>query len=122
MLLIVIVEIGGSAAVNGIGRRIENVEGPGPVNAVDTPVPESEKGKETGRSEQLRTSVVGADVEIARGSVGGHQEETAGVGKEVETGNEGAGAGIVSEKGRGVRVLKGMRSAKEKVPLRLGSG
>lgn len=115
----VTVETGGNAAVNGTGTRTESVAGPDLANAVATPVPGSEKGKGTDRSEQQTTTVVVTGVEIAKGSVGQHQEETAGAGRGVETGREGAGAEIVKETGTGLRGQKeGRRSAKEKLPPR----
>lgn len=116
----VTVENGGNAAVNGTGTRTESVAGPDLANAVATPVPGSEKG--TDRSEQQTTTVVLTGVEIAKGSVGRHREETAGAGRGVETGRGGAGAEIVKGTGTGSRAQKeGRRSAKEKLPPRSAS-
>lgn len=116
----VTVESGGNAAVNGTGTRTESVAGPDLANAVATPVPGSEKG--TDRSEQQTTTVVLTGVEIAKGSVGRHREETAGAGRGVETGRGGAGAEIVKGTGTGSRAQKeGRRSAKEMLPPRSAS-
>lgn len=113
-------ETGGSAAGSVTGTRTENAGGPDPVNAVDVPVPGSERGRD--RLEQERMSAVAAGVESERGSVVGQREETAGVGRGVENGREGAGAGIARETGREARGWMGRRSARETVLLRVGSG
>lgn len=114
------VESGGSAAGSATGTRTETAEGPDPANGVDVPVPGSERGRETDRLEG-RTAAVVAAVESGRGTVG-EQQETAEVGRGVENGREGAGAGIARETGREARGWMGRRSAREMPPPRVGSG
>lgn len=110
-LLIVIGSAGseGSAVGSVIGIRTESGGGPDPVNAVDEPVPESEKGREKDQLQQGRTTAVVAGVENERRSVGGQREEIAEVGRGVETVREGAGAGIARETGREARDWMGRR-------------
>lgn len=95
------VETGGNAAGSATGTRTETAEGPDLVNAVDVPVPESERGRERDRLEM--TTVELADVESERGIVGGLWEETAGVGRGVENERGGAGARIARGTGREAR-------------------
>lgn len=99
----------GSAVGSVIGIRTESGGGPDPVNAVDEPVPESEKGREKDQLQQGRTTAVVAGVENERRSVGGQREEIAEVGRGVETVREGAGAGIARETGREARDWMGRR-------------
>lgn len=104
------------------GKRTENVGGPDPVNAVGVLVPGREKGRD--RQVQGRKSQLIVAAESESGIVLGWWEPTAEAGKGVETETErkGAVAGIARETGREARGWMGRRSAREMVPLRVGSG
>lgn len=115
-------ENGGSAAGSATGTRTETAEGPDPVNDADVLVPGRERGRETDRLWERTATAVVAGVESERRTVGGRREEAAGVGRGVENGREGAGAGIARETGREARGWTGRRSARETVPLKVGSG
>lgn len=112
----------GESAVGSVtGIRTESGGDPDPGNAADVPVPGSEKGREKDQSQEGRRTAVVAGVESERRIAGGQREETAEVGRGVETGREGAGAGIARETGREARGWMERRSARETVPLRAGS-
>ncbi len=116
------VETAGSAAESVTGIRTENAADPALVNAVDVLVPESVREKETDRLEQVMTAAVVAGVESERGIVGEQQEEIAGVGRGVENGREGAGAGIARGTEREARGWMERRSAREMESLRVANG
>lgn len=112
-------ENGGSAAGSVTGTRTGNADGPDPANGVDVPAPE--RGRERGQLEQLRKPPLVPGVATERRNAGGQQEETAGVGRGVGKGREGAGAEIASETGSEARGWMGRRSARETLPLRAES-
>lgn len=112
---------GESVAGSVTVTRTENVEGPVLVNAVDVPVPGSERGRETDRLEERKTVGV-AGVETESGIAGAPQEETAGVGRGVENGRKGAGAGTARETEREARGWMERRPAKGMEVLRVVTG
>lgn len=114
------VETGGIAAGSVTGTKIETVGGPDLVNVDGVPVPVNERGRERDPLETMEVEVV--DVESERGIVGGQWEETAGVGRGVESEREGAGARIARGTGREARGLMEKRLVREMEPLRVEKG
>lgn len=108
----------GSVTETRTRTRTENAEGPVPANVVGVPV--LERGREKDPLEQWRIVLVVPGVESERRNVAQQGEKTAGVGRGVESGREGAGAEIV--RGRGAKVWKGRRSVKQTGLRRVGSG
>lgn len=123
LIVIGIVENGGSAVGSVTGRRTEeSAGGPDLVNAVDVPVPGRERGREKDRLQEEMMPLVVAGVESEKGNVGGQREETAGVGRGVENVREGAGVGIAKGTERGARDLMERKLPREMEPPRVVSG
>lgn len=106
------VENAGSAVVSGIGIKTGNAVGPGLGKGVGTCAPKTGTGTEKNKSE--KTAPV-ADAANEKGIVVGQGEGAVEAGREVETGRDGAGAGIARETGNEERGWMERRELKETV-------